>query len=682
MPTGKLVTLKLDGNRAGDRQGWRVTLELAEEGDRPFAVVHGGLPPNPDLLSYLSRWQHAYRRLDLVSRIKPKEIIYGGMIQQRQECDRWAREVRHGLAEWLESESFRPIDRRLREELSLDEPIRLLIQTEEGELRRLPWHLWSFIERFTQAEVGFCRAIAQRPALQPGLNKDKIRILAILGNSDGIDVATDRRLLETLPGAEVLFLVEPQPQQINDQLWEQPWDILFFAGHSETHAESGRMYINAEASLTLEELRYGLRQAIAHGLRLAIFNSCDGLGLVSNLEQLHLPQIIAMREPVPDRIAQEFLKYFLRSFAQGQSLYRAVRQARERLQGWEGEFPCASWLPVICQNSLEMPPDWQSLGGVSGSLPAQPQPASQQGRGMGTPMWQRLKGMAIVAMLLSSLLMGVRSLGMLQSFELRAFDQMMQLRPAEPADDRIVVISVGEADIQYQDQQGMARRGSLSDQALLRLIQILTPHQPRLLGLDVYHDFAFDPALAERVRAADWFFSICRVGQTQDTPSIAAPPGSLPESIGFSDWAIDPDGVVRRQLLGMTSSEACPTSQAFSLRIALGYLQAAGVPPLRRSPAGTIALGTVGFPRLAHNSGGYQLSPMEAMGYQILLNRRCQPADANGAEGCFEWGKRLPTGATGARSNCPDWHHHGYDRSPCRGAQSTPSRGNGSRPND
>jgi hypothetical protein len=27
-----------------------------------------------------------------------------------------------------------------------------------------------------------------------------------------------------------------------------------------------------------------------------------------------------------------------------------VREAREKLQGLEDRYPCATWLPVICQN--------------------------------------------------------------------------------------------------------------------------------------------------------------------------------------------------------------------------------------------------------------------------------------------------------------------------------------------
>ncbi|HEY9806533.1 MAG TPA: ABC transporter substrate-binding protein, partial [Candidatus Obscuribacterales bacterium] len=57
-------------------------------------------------------------------------------------------------------------------------------------------------------------------------------------------------------------------------------------------------------------------------------------------------------------VAQAFLRYFLQAFAQGQSLYLSVRQAREQLQGLEGDFPCASWLPVLCQNPVESPLTW------------------------------------------------------------------------------------------------------------------------------------------------------------------------------------------------------------------------------------------------------------------------------------------------------------------------------------
>ena len=71
-----------------------------------------------------------------------------------------------------------------------------------------------------------------------------------------------------------------------------------------------------------------------------------------------------MREPVPDRVAHQFLKYFFKEFTGGKSLYTSVNIARKKLQGLEKDCPCASWLPVVVQNLLEIPPTWQSLGAI------------------------------------------------------------------------------------------------------------------------------------------------------------------------------------------------------------------------------------------------------------------------------------------------------------------------------
>ena len=105
-------------------------------------------------------------------------------------------------------------------------------------------------------------------------------------------------------------------------------------------------------------MRYALRTSVSKGLKLAIFNSCDGLGLANSLSDLGIPQIIVMREPVPDPVAQSFLRYFLKAFARREPFYLAVRQAREQLQGLEGEFPCATWLPVIFQNPVALLIQW------------------------------------------------------------------------------------------------------------------------------------------------------------------------------------------------------------------------------------------------------------------------------------------------------------------------------------
>lgn len=358
---GKLVVLKLDGDL--EFNGFRVTLEIGAENTRPEIEITGHLPPSPDLIRQLTQWQRTYRTLGQPTRIKPHRITLDASKHGRvEECHRFASQLRTSLSQWLTSEDFNAIDRRLREELHRTDSIRMLIRTDSAYLQKLPWHLWDFFERYPLAEVALSGKVFERtPVFAPPEAKKKVRILAILGHAQGINVAKDRQLLENLPNTETVFLVEPQLQQISDRLWEQSWDIIFFAGHSETDGETGRIYINPHDSLTIDELSYGLRKAVERGLKLAIFNSCDGLGLARRLNDLHIPQMIVMRELVPDRVAQKFLMHFLSRFSEGQSFYLAVREARERLQGLEKQYPCATWLPTIYQHPAIAPPTWQNL---------------------------------------------------------------------------------------------------------------------------------------------------------------------------------------------------------------------------------------------------------------------------------------------------------------------------------
>ncbi|MGJ3251889.1 MAG: CHASE2 domain-containing protein [Elainellaceae cyanobacterium] len=615
---GKLVVLKLEGDL--EQQGFRVSLEVGTEGQRPDTETVGYLPPNVELATCVVQWQQNYRRLGTVTRITPQEIIYNGSINQLEDFRQSADELRDRLSAWLESKQFLAIDRRLREVLNLSDPIRVLIRTQDRRVCRLPWHLWDFIERYHQAEVSFGSLSFESIQRTPASAQNTVRILAILGDSTGINIDDDRRLLETLPGAEVIFLVEPQRWQINDQLWEQSWDILFFAGHSYTETNAGRIHINAQDSLTLDELKYGLRQAVERGLQLAIFNSCDGMGLAYELEQVCLPQLIVMREPVPDQVAQKFLKYFLEAFATGNSFYLATRNARERLQGLEGLFPCASWLPVIYQNPDSIPPRWFQLQGVETANRLRT--VYQTSPRVESMRWQRLRMILVGSALVTSLVIGMRSLGILQHWELQAFDQFMRLRPnIEGIDSRILIVSVEEEDIQYQQIQGMKMIGSLSDEALLQLLKKLEPYQPAVVASDIIHDFAYAPDLAVYLQQMGNFVGICRIRVSDQLPGVEPPPLPI-TNIGFTNVPLDPDGVIRRQILKMPADEICPTNQSFNMRTIQQYIQSTTDYSLYWQPDGRLQIGSMAFRRLEPDAGGYQLPQREVSGQQILINYR------------------------------------------------------------
>ncbi|WP_159790736.1 CHAT domain-containing tetratricopeptide repeat protein [Sodalinema gerasimenkoae] len=353
----KLVVLHLIGDL--ETRGFEVILEVGEVGSRPQLRVKGTLPASPELGERVrSHWQDHYGTFtrSQTARIKPKLM---GMGHAMDACKTSAAQLGQAFQQWLTSEGFQAIDRRLREVLSLEDEIRLAIASESEVVRQLPWHLWEFYRRYGKTELMFSPVTGMRPPATPGQGLGRLRILAILGSDEGIDVESDRRFLEGLPGAEVTFLVAPSRQMVSDRLWEESWDILFFAGHSETQGQRGCLYLNAEEQLSLDELRYGLSKAIQRGLRLAIFNSCDGLGLTTALDDCAIPQMIVMREAVPDRVAQMFLKQFLGLLSRGVPFHLAVREARERLQGIEDRFPCASWLPVIVQHPDAIAPQWR-----------------------------------------------------------------------------------------------------------------------------------------------------------------------------------------------------------------------------------------------------------------------------------------------------------------------------------
>ncbi len=611
---GKLAILNFNGDFS---QGFEVNLEIGLEKERCYVQVSGRLPPAPKLVEELNKWKDYYLQLGIYNRIKPKEIIYDGPLSSLDQLRQSANQLKYQLKTWLESKAFYSIDRRLREELARSELIRLILSTQNQQLANLPWCLWDFMERYPQAEIALSNPAFERILGTDSLNQNnKVRILAILGNSEGIDVEADRQLISTLPDAEVVFLVEPPREQLNTYLWEQAWDIIFFAGHSETRQGQGLIYLNSTDELTLEELKYGFKTAIAQGLQLAIFNSCDGLGLAYELEKLSLPQAIVMREPISDRIAHEFLKYFLQAFAGGNSLYLSTRYARERLQGWEHQFPCASWLPVIYQNPAITPPDWQTLKGDTQLPKKLEKPSLIPTNRFDSSL---LIKVLLASVLISGCLINIRSWGWLQNYELKAFDQLIRWRPPEPPDDHLLVITVDEEDIQYQQQQQMTREGSLADEALQKLLAKLQLYQPKVIASDIIHDFPYAQNLVKTLENNQNFFAICRIDIPRSNLTSIKPPPNMPlPQLGFSNIAIDNDDVIRRQILGMSPGQICQTDQSLSLRLALSYLDS---PPTRLTREG-LWIDKILIPKLEHNSGGYSFHPQEAQGVQTLINYR------------------------------------------------------------
>lgn len=610
---GKLVILKLgDGSF---EQGFPVTLQIGEDKSRPSLELIGKLPPIPEIRETYEGWTDSYENLGLPSRLEASAtpVKHFSLKEEIEKCCKTAQILREQLNRWLSSESFRPLRETLLEQLSPFDEIRIIIQTESIWLRRLPWHLWDFCDRYTKAEIALSPCTVPPYTPIPS-SHSQVRILAILGNSKGINIQADRLLLEQLPDAEVRFLVEPQRHELSEELWKQDWDILYFAGHSSSNCngETGRIYLNKTDSFTFEQLKFAVKKSVDRGLKIAIFNSCDGLGLARDLVELKIPQVVVMREPVPDFVSQEFLKYFLEAFSSGESFYLAVREARERLQGLEDRFPCATWLPIVFQHPAVSPPTWEELYYRQLTPPPPPKPSLQLS----------LRSVFLLSVGITSLFLGIRHMGLLQPLELRAFDHIMQTRPDEPPDPRLLVVTVTEEDIKNQGNE--PRRGSLSDRTLARLLAKLESYKPKVIGLDIYRDFAVDPKypeLAKYLRESQRFITVCEASTGSDDPAIEPPPEVPAANHGLSDLVIDSGSVVRRHLLAMTPAPASPCTPKYTLstQLAVRYLETQGI-SLQFTPEEYLKLGKVVFKPLEAHSSGYQ--GIDAWGHQVLLNYR------------------------------------------------------------
>ncbi|MEL6320814.1 MAG: CHASE2 domain-containing protein, partial [Cyanobacteria bacterium J06626_14] len=229
------------------------------------------------------------------------------------------------------------------------------------------------------------------------------------------------------------------------------------------------------------------------------------------------------------------------------------------------------------------------------------------------------RAVAIATVAASAAALGIRHLGWLQRFELVAYDRIVQLSPNGNTDSRLLLVGITEDDLRE------LQRPTPSDESLATVIQNLQQYEPRVIGIDLYREIPQEPGREAFLSAID-ASNIIAITKLEDTgdPGIEAPPGVPPERVGFNDFPIDADGVLRRNLLfGRTSDDQFYHS--FALQIARTYLDSFEI-YLQNNPNNSqeLQLGEVPMPRLTPNAGGYQNE--DAEGYQILLDYR---ADTN-----------------------------------------------------
>ncbi|MBD2214124.1 CHASE2 domain-containing protein [Nostoc linckia FACHB-104] len=229
------------------------------------------------------------------------------------------------------------------------------------------------------------------------------------------------------------------------------------------------------------------------------------------------------------------------------------------------------------------------------------------------PFWQ----VAVTSLTITCIIIGMRSLGFLQAWELQAYDQLMRSRPDEGRDPRLLLVTITEADVHSQP---IAERkaASLSERAFTQLLTKLEQSKPRAIGLDIYRESPLGGEyknLAQKIKDSNNLFIICRYGN----PGIKPPPEISKHGQGFNNVELDFDGVLRRQILAVDAASPCQSKYSFAWKLAVSYLETNGI-QTDFTPDNYLKLGKIKFKTLSANSGGYY--NINASGHQILLNYR------------------------------------------------------------
>ncbi|MBW4519824.1 MAG: CHASE2 domain-containing protein [Scytolyngbya sp. HA4215-MV1] len=224
-----------------------------------------------------------------------------------------------------------------------------------------------------------------------------------------------------------------------------------------------------------------------------------------------------------------------------------------------------------------------------------------------------LPGMAMVGLVVAA-----RLVGSLQGLELFALDSLMRLRPAEPRDDRIVLVGIDAADIQKIGYP-------VPEAAIVDLLKTVQTYKPTVIGLNILWNNSVKSNNQNLFVTLGRTQNAIAVEKLLPTPDQILPPiGFPPEQVGFSDIVSDVDGRLRRILLGTSNPiNARDYKLSLIIRLTEAYLrsrdQKLGLQNGIRDKF-AMRFGTTELPRLSSNSGGYV--GVDAGGPQLLMNFR------------------------------------------------------------
>ncbi|HEY9603516.1 MAG TPA: CHASE2 domain-containing protein, partial [Allocoleopsis sp.] len=543
--------------------------------------IYVSLKYSEELQKRYRRWQKRYfefyelrppQPLEHSGALNPGFGDPGNVLQEAEQ------DLIKSFQRWLAEGEVRKIQEKIRDELSHIAQhsseqgmaarervgVDIFISCNSIELARLPWEAWELAsERAPLGTVRIARTFAHSPEFCPvkkSLRYKRPRILALIGNDPELPLHKDwKTLRSSLKSIADIYRVQWQPDdgviEIKNKIAadisdKRGWDVLFFAGHSDETSTGGRLAIASNLSLSIGELEEHLIEARENGLQLAVFNSCSGLPIATKLVELGM-QVVVMREPIPHKAAQIFLKQFCQQLAEHRDAHDALQQTCYHLQSVEKfAHPSAYLIP--------------SFFSPANTAPFRLEP-------LGWKRWQTYRptsrGLALATLLLLSLMTPVQD----WLLDRRVLVQAMyrnatnQLPPKMPPPVLLIAIdreSINQATATMDKFQvkPMDRR------YLANLVTRLSTLGVKVIGIDYFLDRPEPNSeqLANSIQAAvkqqgTWFvLATSEPKGWKVTPTIASPNWSLQGDVNFYGWDVELP-------TDATCSQGCPFAYLLAL---------------------------------------------------------------------------------------------------------------------
>ena len=254
------------------------------------------------------------------------------------------------------------------------------------------------------------------------------------------------------------------------------------------------------------------------------------------------------------------------------------------------------------------------------------------------------------SLLVSGVIIGMRSQGIFEQVELLTYDYLIRLSAKSESDPRVLLVAV--------DDRALKKLNSdkISDRALTKTLQTLRKYQPRVISLDILRDIPIGEGRAELINYVNGVYDPlegkikpiifpCALPSSSKPEGIDPPPVIDGDSaIGFVDLEADAKDMLGGEIIrripvssipaattespadNASSASNAPQSNCYapfslSFLTALSYLQSENIAlDTANINEGTIRVKNLDFESLAQKAGAYH--NLDSGVYQVILDYR------------------------------------------------------------